>query len=152
VKWNEIATQHCSIARTLSVIGDTWTMLVVRELFNGNRRFAGLLAATEAPPAILSERLSMLEREGVVDKHPYSTRTDRFEYRPTEKGRDLYPILLTLMTWGDRWMADGTPPPVQLRHSDCGHATTPTLTCSACGEPLDPRAVTKLTTMADDIH
>jgi DNA-binding HxlR family transcriptional regulator len=139
VKWNEIVTQHCSIARALSVVGDTWTMLIVRELFNGNRRFNGLLGETGAPPAILSERLAGLERDGVVEKCQYSQRSDRFEYRLTVKGRDLYPVLISLMTWGDRWMANGEPPPVQLRHTACGHRTTPTLNCSVCGDSIDPR-------------
>jgi DNA-binding HxlR family transcriptional regulator len=139
VKWSEIATQQCSIARTLSVVGDSWTMLVIRELFNGNGRFNGLLEATGAPPAILSDRLATLERDDVVEKRPYSKRADRFEYRLTNKGRDLYPVLISLMTWGDRWMNEGAPPPVQLRHRTCGEHTTPTLTCSACGDPIDPR-------------
>ncbi len=145
VKWSEIATQHCSIARTLSVVGDSWTMLVVRELFNGNGRFNGLLEETGAAPAILSDRLDVLEAAGVVDKRPYSGRADRFEYRLTAKGRDLYPVLISLMSWGDRWMSDAGPPPVQLRHRTCGHATSPVLTCSACGDPIDPRAMERVT-------
>jgi DNA-binding HxlR family transcriptional regulator len=143
MKWHEISAQRCSIARALSVIGDSWTMLVVRELFNGNRRFGGILTATGAPPAILSERLRTLERDGVVDKRPYSARADRFEYRLTEQGRDLYPVLVTLMAWGDRWMSGGEPPPVRLHHVDCGHDTHPTLVCSACREPIDARTMTK---------
>jgi DNA-binding HxlR family transcriptional regulator len=141
VKWNEIVTQRCSIARALSVVGDTWTMLIVRELFNGNHRFNGLLEETGAPPAILSDRLADLERDRVVEKRPYSSRRDRFEYRLTAKGRDLYPVLISLMTWGDRWMSNGEPSPVQLHHEACGHPTTPTLSCSACGDPIDPRAM-----------
>jgi DNA-binding HxlR family transcriptional regulator len=141
VKWSDIASQRCSIARALSVVGDSWTMLIVRELFNGNRRFGGLLAETAAPPAILSERLAALEHDGVVSKRPYSERADRFEYRLTDRGRDLYPVLISLMAWGDRWMSDGGPPPVQLRHTTCGQHTTPTLHCSACGGEIDPRAM-----------
>ncbi|MET0326208.1 MAG: helix-turn-helix domain-containing protein [Ilumatobacteraceae bacterium] len=139
MKWSDIASQQCSIARALSVVGDRWTMLVIRELFNGNRRFGGLLTETGAPPAILSERLAGLERDGVVTKRPYSQRADRFEYRLTAQGRDLYPVLVSLMAWGDRWMSDGRPPPVELRHTTCGHHTTPTLHCSACGGTIDPR-------------
>lgn len=155
MKWSEIASQHCSIARALSVVGDSWTMLIVRELFSGNRRFSGLLTETGAPPATLTERLGALERAGVVDKQPYSTRPDRFEYRLTAKGRELYPILVSLMGWGDRWMAaDGEAPPVRLVHRSCGQPTTPTLTCSACGEVIDPRAMTKITAAGpdDDSH
>ena len=143
MKWSEVGSQQCSIARTLSVIGDCWTMLISRECLNGNRRFNGLLVETGAPTAVLSDRLGVLEREGVVEKRPYSARTDRFEYRLNAKGRDLYPILLTLMAWGDRWMANGAPPPVPLRHTTCGHVTTPTLTCSACGDEIQPHAMTK---------
>ena len=138
MKWSEIASQDCSIARTLSVVGDSWTMLVIRELFNGNGRFNGLLDATEAPPAILSERLASLEDDDVVTKRPYSSRRDRFEYRLTAKGRDLYPVLISLMAWGDRWMTEGTPP-VQLVHRRCGQHATPTLTCPRCGDRIDPR-------------
>ena len=138
MKWSEIATQHCSIARTLSVVGDTWTMLVIRELFNGNGRFNGLLDETGAPPAILSDRLATLERDGVVDKRPYSQRADRFEYRLTAKGRDLYPVLISLMTWGDRWMTDGGPRPSSSATARAASTPRPTLTCSACGDPIDP--------------
>jgi DNA-binding HxlR family transcriptional regulator len=141
VRWNEIVTQRCSIARALSVVGDSWTMLVIRELFNGNRRFDGLLDETGAPPAILSDRLAGLERDGIVERRPYSQRGDRFDYRLTAKGRDLYPVLISLMAWGDRWMSNGQPPPVELHHMTCGHPTTPTLNCSVCGEMIDPRAM-----------
>ena len=147
MKWSEIAAQDCSIARTLSVVGDRWTMLVIRELFNGNGRFNGLLDAVKAPPAILSERLAGLERDDVIAKRPYSTRDDRFEYRLTQKGRDLYPVLIALMTWGDRWMTDGAPP-VQLVHRGCGRLTTPTLTCPHCGDRIDPRDMQR----HDDVH
>jgi DNA-binding HxlR family transcriptional regulator len=138
VKWSEVASQECSIARTLSVVGDSWTMLVIRELFNGSGRFNGLLDAVKAPPAILSERLASLERDDVIAKRPYSSRDDRFEYRLTPKGRDLYPVLISLMAWGDRWMTNGTAP-VQLVHRSCGHHVTPTLTCPHCGDHVDPR-------------
>jgi DNA-binding HxlR family transcriptional regulator len=146
VKWNEIDTQRCSIARALSVVGDSWTMLIVRELFNGNRRFNGLLDETGAPSAILSDRLTSLERDGVVEKRPYSQRADRFEYRLTHKGRDLYPVLVALMMWGDRWMSHGEPPPVRLHHEACGQPTAPTLNCSACGDPIDPRTMRRHST------
>jgi DNA-binding HxlR family transcriptional regulator len=141
VRWNEIASQHCSVARALSVVGDSWTMLIVRELFNANRRFNGLLERTGAPPALLSERLARLERDGVVSKRRYSERADRFEYRLTGKGRDLYPVLVSLLAWGDRWMANGEAPPLRLVHTTCGQQTTPALHCSACGEGIDPRAM-----------
>ena len=149
MKWSDIADQRCSIARALSVVGDSWTMLIIRELFNGNRRFAGLLNETSAPPALLSERLAGLEHDGVIEKRPYSQRADRFEYRLTAKGRDLYPVLITLMAWGDRWMSNGQPPPVQLHHNTCGQHTTPTLHCSACGDPIDPRAMQRHSENAD---
>ena len=118
-------------------------MLILRELFNGNGRFNGVVTETGAPPAIVSDRLGTLERDGIIERRPYSTRGDRFD-RLTAKGRDLYPVLLSLMVWGDRWMTDGEPP-VQLRHRPCGHMTTPTMVCSACGDALDPRAMERHT-------
>ncbi len=139
MKWNEIAVQRCSIARSLSIVGDSWTMLVVRELFNGNRRFNGILEQTGAPPAMLADRLAALEQHGVVDKRTYSARPDRFEYRLTAKGRDLYPVLISLMAWGDRWMSNGEPPPVRLVHASCGQHVTPGLACPACAAAIDPR-------------
>jgi DNA-binding HxlR family transcriptional regulator len=140
MRWSEIGSQDCSVARALSVIGDRWTLLVLREAFMRVRRFEDLQAYTGAPRPVLAERLRLLVDEGVLERRLYSERPDRYEYRLTEKGRDLHPVLIALLGWGDRWMArDGEPPPVELRHRGCGATIHPELACPACGERLTAR-------------
>ena len=132
------------MARTLSVIGDRWTLLVLREAFMRTRRFDDFQRLTGAPRPILSDRLSGLVDDGVLERRPYGTHPGRFEYRLTEKGLDLYPVVVSLLTWGDRWMDDGDGPPVALRHRACEHLMHPALACPECGEWLGPRDVEPL--------
>jgi DNA-binding HxlR family transcriptional regulator len=129
VRWSEIGGQRCSVARTLSVIGDRWTMLVLRESFMRTRRFDDFQRLTGAPRPILADRLRRLVDEGVLERRPYGNHRDRFEYRLTEKGIDLYRVIVSLLTWGDRWMPDTEGPPVELRHKSCGEVTHPDLAC-----------------------
>jgi DNA-binding HxlR family transcriptional regulator len=137
MRWSEIGDQECSIARALSVVGDRWTMLVLREAFMRVRRFEDFLDATGAPRPLLSERLKTLVDNDVLERRQYSERPDRFEYRLTEKGRDLYPVVVSLLRWGDKWMSDEDVPPVELRHRTCGHAMVPELACPECGDWLE---------------
>ena len=130
---------NCSIARTLSVVGDRWTLLLLRDCFLGARRFDQFSESLGLSPHLLSTRLAKLVEAGVLERHPYQQKPTRYEYRLTEKGRDLYPVIAGLVRWGDRWMAADEGPPVTLVHRDCGHATTPTLVCSECGDDIDPR-------------
>lgn len=142
MRWSEIGDQHCSIARALSVIGDRWTMLVLREAFLRTRRFEDFHQRTGAPRPILAERLRGLVDQGVFERRPYGNHPDRYEYRLTEKGRDLYPVIVSLLTWGDRWMTDEDDPPIELRHNGCGHVVHPELACPECGEPVGARDMT----------
>jgi DNA-binding HxlR family transcriptional regulator len=141
VRWNDIGAQRCSVARTLSVIGDRWTMLVLREAFMRTRRFDDFQERTGAPRPILSDRLRVLVEHGILERRRYGRHANRYEYRLTEKGLDLYPAIVSLLAWGDRWMPDDDGPPVELRHKECGHVTTPELACPACGEWLTARDV-----------
>jgi DNA-binding HxlR family transcriptional regulator len=142
VRWDQVGAARCSIARTLSVIGDRWTLLVLRDCFLGVRRFDDFQRDLGVSPHLLSTRLSRLVESGLLERHPYRERPRRDEYRLTEKGLDLYPVVASLLRWGDRWMWDDEQrPPVALEHRGCGRRTTPTLTCSECGEPLEARAV-----------
>jgi DNA-binding HxlR family transcriptional regulator len=145
VRWSEIGTQQCSVARALSVVGDRWTLLVLREAFFRTRRFEDFQARTGAPRPVLAERLRSLVEDGVLERRQYSERPDRFEYRLTEKGIDLYPVLVSLLRWGDRWMAGDAELPITLRHRSCGQIIEPELTCPACGEPITPRDMEALT-------
>ena len=139
MKWSEIGEQRCSIARTLSVIGDRWTLLVIREAFSRTRRFDDFQRLTQAPRPILSDRLRRLVDDGILERRSYGNHPDRFEYRLTEKGIDLYPVLVSLMRWGDEWMPDADGPPVVLRHKQCGHEIHPELACPECGEWVGAR-------------
>ncbi len=145
VRWSEIGTQNCSVARALSVVGDRWTLLVLREAFYRTRRFEDFQARTGAPRPVLAERLRSLVEDGVLEKRQYSDRPDRYEYRLTERGIDLYPVLVALLRWGDRWMADDAELPITLRHRSCGQIVQPELTCPACGERVTARDMEALT-------
>jgi DNA-binding HxlR family transcriptional regulator len=136
MKWSEIDRQDCSVAQALSVIGDRWTLLVLREAFMRVRRFEDLQARTGAPRPVLADRLRVLVDNEVLERRQYSGRPDRVEYRLTEKGRDLYPVVVSILRWGDRWMSGAEGPPIELRHKACGHAMHPELACPECGEWL----------------
>lgn len=141
---NPFRVDNCSIERTLAIVGEKWTFLVLREAFNGVRRFADMLAGTGAPRQVLSARLTRLVEEGLLRKVPYrepgSRRRD--EYRLTQKGLDLYPIMVSLMHWGDRYTADQNGPPVVLTHRDCGSPIEVHLSCADGHEVPSPREVT----------
>jgi DNA-binding HxlR family transcriptional regulator len=138
------AEMNCSVARTLEVVGEWWTMLVVREAFSGVRRFDDFQGRLGIARNVLAARLQRLVDFGILERRLYQERPERYEYRLTEKGFDLYPVLLSLMHWGDRWMAGPEGPPVRLVHENCGHEATSMLSCSECGEELRPREVRAL--------
>lgn len=123
----------CSIARALDVVGEKWTLLVLREAFYGVRRFDQFHANLGCARNLLSARLATLVAHGVLAREAYEAAGQRVrhEYRLTEKGRDLMPALVALMQWGDRWEAAPGGPPVVLRHRDCGAPVTAELTCAA---------------------
>ncbi|CAJ1587252.1 winged helix-turn-helix transcriptional regulator [[Mycobacterium] wendilense] len=127
--------RRSSIAATLQVIGDRWSALIIRELFYGSMRFEDFLRHLGIASNILSQRLQRLVDHGIVGKHPYQTRPPRHEYRLTAKGLDLYPVPLSMLAWGDRWLASGQPP-VRLAHLRCDAVLTPRLSCSECARPI----------------
>lgn len=129
-----VTPRSCSIARTLELIGEKWALLALREVFLGVRRFDAIQRNTGAPRDILSARLRKLVAAGLLERRQYQEHPARFEYRLTEPGRELLPVLLTLMHWGDRYLADGDPPLI-YRHR-CGADLEPVLVCGACGDPV----------------
>ncbi|MCC6960810.1 MAG: helix-turn-helix transcriptional regulator [Dehalococcoidia bacterium] len=134
------ADMPCSVARTLEVVGEWWTMLVIREAFNGVRRFDDFQASLGIARNVLASRLQGLVDHGVLERRQYQDRPPRCEYRLTEKGRELYPVLIAMLTWGDKWMAGEAGPPLKLTHA-CGHHPDAMLVCSHCREELDARQV-----------
>jgi len=141
MRWEEIGSQTCSLARTLAVVGDRWTLLVLRQAFAGTRRFNDFQAQLGLTTHRLSERLQKLVDEGIFERRLYSEKPERHEYRLTEKGRDLYPVLLAMFRFGDRWLAGSAGPPIVFVHKACGHDAQAALTCSHCGAPLTARDV-----------
>ncbi|MEM6496856.1 MAG: helix-turn-helix domain-containing protein [Pseudomonadota bacterium] len=135
----ELSSRTCTIARAAALVGDEWTIMILREMFLGNRRFDDFLRQTGMSSHLLSQRLKKLEAEGIISRTAYSQHPPRFEYRLTEMGRDLWPLIICLKQWGDSWLSDGRPP-VKLVHTSCGAVTTPMMTCSECGEPIDARS------------
>ncbi|WP_137923771.1 helix-turn-helix domain-containing protein [Cupriavidus sp. 2SB] len=141
MKESEIGGLTCSVARTVGILGDAWTLLIVRELFLGTRRYDDFLAYTGMAPKLLAARLRRLTDAGVVQKVLYTEK--RYEYRLTPKGRDLYPVIVSITQWGDRWTKaeDEHEAPLKLTHKLCGHTIGANLVCVCCGEKLDPRGV-----------
>ena len=131
----------CSVARTLKVLGDQWTYLVLREIFFGVYRFDRLRTNLGIARNILTHRLRRLQQSGVLDRRRYMERPERFEYRLTDKGRDLYGSVLALMSWGDEWLDAGKGRPLILTHQDCGQDFRPKVACSACGDAIHARDV-----------
>jgi len=136
MRWEELDQQPCSLARTLSVVGDRWTLLILRECFLGIRRFDEFEKRLGVTRHLLADRLKKLVEARVLDKVAYQARPVREEYRLTEKGRDLYPAVLALVNWGDRHMSDEHGAPIRHVHRTCGHPMHGVLVCSECGEPL----------------
>ncbi len=125
-------TANCNIAAALSVVGEKWTFLVLREAFNGIRRFDDIQRRTSAPRQLLSDRLAKLVAAGILRKVPYQEEGQRArsEYRLTEKGIDLFPVIAALLAWGDKHAAYPGGPAVVLTHRDCGAAVQLELTCA----------------------
>jgi DNA-binding HxlR family transcriptional regulator len=141
MKWEDLAAEPCSVARTVAVIGDRWTLLVLRDCFLGVRRFEAFQERLGISRTIIAERLKLLVDEGVLAKTPYQDRPVRHEYRLTEKGLALHPVIMAIVHWGDRHYAGEAGAPLLHRHKTCGHDFHPVMTCSECGEAVGPRDV-----------
>src|ERR671914_442291 len=131
----------CSVGRAMDILGERWTMLIMREAFYGVRRFSDMQRNLGIARNILSTRLQTLVRAGILERRLYHAEPERFEYRLTRAGRDLYPAVIAIMRGGDEPRAGEDGPPVVLRHS-CGETADPLLVCGHCHEPLHPHDVT----------
>ncbi len=142
MRWRDLENEPCSVARTLSVIGDRWTLLILRDCFMGVRRFEKFEANLGLTRHVLADRLKKLTSAGVLVKTPYGDAPVRQEYRLTQKGFDLYPVLMSIVHWGDMHMAGERGAPIVHHHTSCGHQMHGSLVCSQCREALDARDVT----------
>src|SRR4051812_28795295 len=134
--------QVCSVARALEVLGERWTLLVLRDAFKRVRRFEDFQRSLGVARNVLTDRLNRLVEEGILERVPYQERPVRFEYRLTDKGLGLWPVIMTLLQWGDRYYATDAGPPVVIRHRGCGGELTDHMKCTKCGAELGPRDVT----------
>lgn len=141
MRWEELDREACSVARALSVVGDRWTLMILRECFLGIRRFEGFESRLGIARHVLADRLKKLHEANVLAKVAYQERPRREEYRLTDIGRDLYPVMVTLAQWGDKHMAPDGAPLLRV-HTTCGHVMTTHLTCEDCGEPVHLSEVT----------
>ncbi|HEY9236331.1 MULTISPECIES: winged helix-turn-helix transcriptional regulator [Phenylobacterium] len=141
MKWDDLAGERCSVARSVAVIGDRWTLMILRDCFLGVRRFEGFQERLGISRTIIADRLKLLTDEGVLYRSQYQERPPRHEYRLTEKGLALYPVILAIVHWGDQHYAGAEGPPMLLRHKACGCDFHAVQTCSECGEPVHARAV-----------
>lgn len=139
-----LAEMDCSVAQTVELVGDKWTLMLVRSMFafKGLHRFEEFRNELGIAKNILSERLEALVANGIVERRKYSDRPLRSEYHLTAKGQDLLPIVVALLRWGDTYAVGVDGPPVILHHTACDHDTEPYLACSSCHEPITPRSIT----------
>jgi DNA-binding HxlR family transcriptional regulator len=137
------SADNCTVGRTMTILGERWTFVVLREVFNGVRRFDDIRRHSGIPRQVLSNRLAQLVEQDVLRREPYQDPGERarHEYRLTEKGFDLYPVLVAIADWGDRYLADREGPPVEFEHRDCGAVVHAVLECEQ-GHRVDrPRQV-----------
>jgi len=131
--------QICSIAKSLEVIGERWSLLIVRDVFNGNRRFGEIQTSLGVARNVLSARLQRLVDEDILERRRYQENPDRYEYFLTEKGLDLWPTLIALLNWGDRYSPTPGGPPKTILHKVCGGRVSERGICEDCGKVLQAR-------------
>lgn len=136
MKRTQLSGQPCGVARTLDIVGELWSFMIIRNVFLGVRRFEGLRENLGISRKVLSERLELLVRRGILERRAYQERPLRHEYRLTPMGVDLFPVLIALARWGNRWLADPGGPPIEYVHRRCGQATQGRVVCNHCGEDL----------------
>ncbi len=141
MKWDEISAEQCSVARASAVLGDRWTLVILSDAFLGVRRFEDFEERLGISRTTLANRLKNLVHHGVLQRKKYQDNPARYEYRFTDKGRDLYPVITTILNWGDTYCSDEAGPPILRKHISCGLDMLPVLTCPECKEEVTARDV-----------
>ena len=136
-----IHERNCSVGRTVAILSDSWAFLVLRESYFAATRFETFQSALGIPRATLTQRLRMLTTQGLLRRVQYSERPQRFEYRLTAMGMDLYPVMMALLAFGDKWLKKTTKPPIYLVHNLCGEVCRPMVACSQCKEEVNVKTV-----------
>ena len=141
VKRTDTSDWPCTIARSAAVLGDHWNILLIRQACLGTRRFEEFHQTLGTGRNILTIRLNQLVADGIFDRVEYQTSPSRSEYRLTQKGRDVFPILAAMAAWGDRYMTGPEGTPLVLHHTACSHDTHAVVVCAECTEPIDVRQI-----------
>ena len=141
VRKTSFADMQCSIAQSLEIVGEWWTLLILRDSFLGVRRFDDFVERLGISRNVLANRLDTLVDAGLLERRPYDKARGRYDYLLTDKGRALWPVMTALRQWGDEWIYGAGNEPLLLEHRDHGHRTTAQMTCDVCGEKLDARSV-----------
>lgn len=141
VRKASFSEMNCSVAQALEVVGEWWTLLILRDCFLGIRRFDDFVDRLGISRNVLTNRLDTLVAAGLLDRRVYDEARGRYDYVLTDKGRALWPVLTALRQWGDEWILGPGNEPLLLEHRNHGHSTTARMTCDVCGEPLDARSV-----------
>ncbi|OAF18962.1 winged helix-turn-helix transcriptional regulator [Bradyrhizobium neotropicale] len=141
MRWDSLEQEQCSVARTVAVIGDRWSLLILRDCFLRVRRFEEFQSRLGVTRHILADRLKKLVSFGVLRRAPYQVNPTRHEYILTQKGLDLYPVVMAIVHWGDTHMVDERGRPLLHEHKNCGKMFDPVMVCSECGEPIIAKEV-----------
>jgi DNA-binding HxlR family transcriptional regulator len=136
MKRTQFSDQPCAVARAMDIVGELWAFMIVRDVFLGVRRFEGLRENLGISRKVLTERLGLLVDRGILERRAYQERPLRHEYRLTPMGVDLFPVLMALARWGNRWLAGSRGAPIEYVHRRCGQVTEARVVCRGCGEEL----------------
>lgn len=137
VLYHDYPGQQCSIAASLEVVGERWSLLIIRDVLNGRRRFDRIQASLGIARNVLTKRLNRLIEAGILEKRAYQASPERFEYYLTEKGLDLWPVLMSLVEWGDKHCDSGAGRPLLIIHKGCGGEVDGRRICQKCGTYLN---------------
>lgn len=141
MKWEDVDQLQCSVARSSAVLGDRWSILILSDLFLGVRRFDDFHKRLGLSRTVLASRLKLLGEHDVLKRCIYQEKPERYEYRLTRKGRDLFPVISALVSWGDKYYFVDSSPPIVRKHLECGHDIQPVLACPECHQEIEARSM-----------
>lgn len=136
MRWNELQSDDCPVARAQAVLGDRWTILILRDALRGVSRFDVFHERLGCSRTLIARRLAHLVEEGVLQAEPYQARPPRHDYRLTDQGRALGLVVMLMAQWGETWRPKAGAKPLRRRHKACGHEFQPMVVCSECGDPV----------------
>ena len=144
MRTSDLAKMTCTTAQSVDAIGDPWTLMILKELFLGTKKFDEFQAFTGVSPQLLSMRIRKLEKQRIIERKLYQKNPRRYEYKLTSKGIDLWPVMIALKQFSDRWKKWPKGRPLEIQHKECGHVTSGKMACAHCNEPIGAWNVTAI--------